>query len=285
MPFDPQQPGPNLPCRPGVGFKAQHFGDVMESPGPVAWLEVHAENYMGDGGRPLAQLRALRERFALSVHGVGLSIGGDAPLDADHVARLARLVHGIDPTEVSEHLAWSSHGGDYFNDLLPVPYTTERLNRIVAHIDEVQTAIGRRILLENPSLYVEFTTSTWAETDFLAEIAARSGCGLLLDVNNVHVSSTNRQADAHEYLKAFPLDLVGEIHLGGHDEQSDDTGAPLLIDSHDREVIDPVWDLYRGVIDRAGALPTLIEWDNDVPDWPVLAAEAGRAAAILEPAA
>jgi uncharacterized protein (UPF0276 family) len=278
-------PAPNLPPKAGVGYKPQHFAAITADPGAVGWLEIHAENYMGDGGRPLAQLRVLAERFAISVHGVGLSIGGDAPLDQAHLDRLAHLVRWLNPSEVSEHLAWSTHGAEFLNDLLPVPYTTGRLMRIADHIDEVQSRLGRRILLENPSVYLEFSESTWEETDFLSEIARRTGCGLLLDVNNVHVSATNRQTSAEAYLRAFPLAQVGEIHLGGHDVQTDETGAPLLIDSHDRDVADPVWALYRAVIAKAGALPTLIEWDNDVPDWPHLEAEAARAAAILEPAA
>jgi uncharacterized protein (UPF0276 family) len=275
----------NLPGRAGIGYKPQHFSALIADPGAVGWLEVHAENYMGDGGRPLAQLRVLAERFAISVHGVGLSIGGDAALDEEHLNRLAHLVKWLNPAEVSEHLAWSTHGAEFLNDLLPVPYTTARLARIAEHIDRVQTRLGRRILLENPSVYLDFAESTWAETAFLDEIARRSGCGLLLDVNNVHVSSTNRHGDADAYLAAFPMARIGEIHLGGHDVQTDETGAPLLIDSHDRDVADPVWGLYRGVIAREGPLPTLIEWDNDVPGWPVLEAEAGRAAAILEAAA
>ncbi|WP_309663273.1 DUF692 domain-containing protein [Tabrizicola sp.] len=272
----------SLPPRPGVGYKPQHFADLLAAPAPVGWLEIHAENYMGEGGRPLAQLRHLAERFPISVHGVGLSIGGEGRLDADHLARLKHLCGWLNPASFSEHLAWSTHEGSFLNDLLPLPYTEATLSRVVAHIDEVQEVLGRRMLLENPSTYVAFAETTMAEVDFLSEIAQRSGCGLLLDVNNVYVSGTNQNYDPLGYVQAFPLQHVGEIHLGGHHVDADDNGNPLLIDSHGTEVVDPVWALYAQVIALGGPRPTLIEWDNDVPAWPVLAAEAARAAAVLE---
>ncbi|MDY6860225.1 MAG: DUF692 domain-containing protein [Pseudomonadota bacterium] len=271
-----------LPDRPGVGYKPQHFAAIMDAPAPVEWFEIHAENYMGDGGRPLAQLGHLAERFAISVHGVGLSIGGEAPLDRDHLARLKHLTGWLQPARFSEHLAWSTHDTQFLNDLLPLPYTARTLTRVADHIDQVQDALGRQMLLENPSTYLAFAESDMPETAFLAEIARRTGCGLLLDVNNVFVSATNQQTDPRAYIDAFPLHLVGEIHLGGHDEDADDHGAPLLIDSHGATVVDPVWALYAYTIARTGPRPTLIEWDNDVPDWPVLAAEAARAAAVLD---
>ena len=271
-----------LPNRPGVGYKAQHFSAIMDDPGAVAWLEIHAENYMGMGGRPLAQLRHLAERFAFSVHGVGLSIGGEAPLDQDHLDRLKTLVGWLQPARFSEHLAWSTHESHFLNDLLPLPYTQATLTRVCDHIDQVQEVLGRQMLLENPSTYLAFAETEMDETDFLAEIARRTGCGLLLDVNNVFVSATNQQLDARSYIDAFPLDQVGEIHLGGHDEDADETGAPLLIDSHGKPVVDPVWALYNYTIAKSGPRPTLIEWDNDVPDWPELEAEAARAAKILD---
>lgn len=270
-----------LPATPGVGYKPQHYSDVMAAPGPVTWLEVHAENYMGDGGRPLAQLRALAERFAISVHGVGLSIGGEGPLDADHLDRLAKLVGWLEPQSFSEHLAWSTHDMGFLNDLLPLPYIEATLTRVCEHIDQVQTRLGRKMLLENPSTYLAFDASEMSEIDFLREIVARTGCGLLLDVNNVFVSATNQQTDAQSYIDAFPLEHVGEIHLGGHDEEADEHGAPLLIDSHGKPVVDPVWALYSHTIARGGRKPTLIEWDNDVPDWPTLRAEAERADTAL----
>ncbi|MCB2135821.1 MAG: DUF692 domain-containing protein [Rhodobacteraceae bacterium] len=271
-----------LPARPGVGYKAQHFSNIIDRADPVKWLEIHAENYMGDGGRPLAQLRHLAERFPISVHGVGLSIGGEGPLDKDHLARLKTLCAWLDPASFSEHLAWSTHDTEFLNDLLPVPYTAETLARVADHIDEVQDHVGRRMLLENPSVYVNFTETNMGEIEFLSEIAKRTGCGLLLDVNNVYVSCTNRQTDPYDYIDRFPHHLVGEIHLGGHDEDADDMGARLLIDAHGSEVVDPVWQLYDHTIRKGGPKPTLIEWDNDVPDWPVLAEEATRAARILD---
>ncbi len=273
-----------LPDAPGVGYKPQHFSDLLDNPHSVAWLEIHAENYMGDGGRPIAQLRHLAERFPISVHGVGLSIGGEGPLDADHLARLKHLLGWLQPASFSEHLAWSTHDSHFLNDLLPLPYTNATLSRVCDHIDEVQDVVGRRMLLENPSTYLGFAESDMAEVDFLSEIARRTGCGLLFDVNNVFVSATNQKTDPLSYIDAFPLAQVGEIHLGGHDEDMDETGATLLIDSHGREVVDPVWALYEHTIARGGPKPTLIEWDTDVPDWPVLAAEADRAAPILQAA-
>lgn len=277
--------GSELPARAGVGFKPMHFRDILTAARPVGFFEVHAENYMGAGGPPHAHLRALRERYALSIHGVGLSIGSMQPLDRDHLARLKTLCDRYQPESFSEHLAWSSHGGVYFNDLLPLPYTPQTLARVAEHIDQVQTTLGRTMLLENPSAYVGIADSTIAEVEFLAEVANRTGCGLLLDVNNVFVSATNHGMQALSYLETFPLDRVREIHLGGHDEETGDAGAPLLIDAHGSAVADAVWALYALVIARTGPLPTLIEWDNDVPDWPTLRAEAAAAEQILAGAA
>ena len=271
----------HLPDRPGVGYKPQHFSDIMSDPAPVEWLEIHAENYMGDGGRPLAQLRHLAEKFPISVHGVGLSIGGETPLDTDHLARLKHLIGWLKPASFSEHLAWSTHDGHFMNDLLPLPYTNATLTRVCDHIDQVQNTVDRKMLLENPSTYLAFAETTMSEIEFLTEIVRRTGCGLLLDVNNVFVSATNQQTDPMSYINDFPMAAVGEIHLGGHDEDADDQGAPLLIDSHGKPVVDPVWALFAHTISVAGTKPTLIEWDNDVPDWPVLAAEAARADKIL----
>lgn len=275
----------HLPTRPGVGYKPQHFSDILANPGPVGWLEIHAENYMGAGGRPLAQLRHLAMRFPISVHGVGLSIGGEGPLDPDHLQRLRTLCDWLNPASFSEHLAWSTHDGAFLNDLLPLPYTAATLNRVCDHIDHVQSTLRRHMLLENPSTYLAFAESDMDEITFLAEIARRTGCGLLLDVNNVFVSATNQATDPLSYITAFPLHAVGEIHLGGHDVDADDHGAPLLIDSHGAPVVDPVWQLYAQTIALSGPKPTLIEWDNDVPDWPVLLAETIRAAAVLDPVA
>lgn len=271
-----------LPRGAGVGFKPEHFDAILADPAaPIAFLEVHAENYMGAGGRPHAQLAALRERFALSIHGVGLSIGGEAPMDKAHLARLKALIERYRPESFSEHLAWSSHGGAFFNDLLPLPYTPATLARVGDHIAEVQDTLGCRMLLENPSTYVRFEDSTIGEVDFLGALVARTGCGLLLDINNVFVSAVNHGTDGRAYLADFPLEAVGEIHLGGHDEEADETGAPLLIDAHGSPVADPVWALFAEVIARTGPLSSLIEWDNDVPAWPALRAEAARAGSVL----
>ncbi|WP_170592355.1 MNIO family bufferin maturase [Ruegeria arenilitoris] len=271
-----------LPAAPGVGYKPQHYAEILDQPDPVGWLEIHAENYMGDGGRPLAQLRHLSERFPISVHGVGLSIGGEGPLDAEHLVRLKHLVGWLNPASFSEHLAWSTHDSQFLNDLLPLPYTDATLARICDHIDQVQETVGRQMLLENPSSYLAFSESTWSEPDFLREVARRTGCGLLLDVNNVFVSATNLNYSPQAYIDAYPLDQVGEIHLGGHDEDQDDHGQPLLIDSHGRAVVDPVWALLDYVLDQSGPKPVLIEWDNDVPDWSTLRSEAERAQSALD---
>jgi uncharacterized protein (UPF0276 family) len=271
----------SLPLLPGLGYKPQHFSQLLDDPAPVGWLEIHAENYMGDGGRPLAQLRALAERFPISVHGVGLSIGGETHLDPDHLARLKHLLGWLNPASFSEHLAWSTHDSHFLNDLLPLPYTAATLTRVCDHIDEVQHTLDRSMLLENPSSYLAFAESTWSETDFLREITRRTGCGLLLDVNNVFVSATNLGYAPQDYIADYPLGAVGEIHLGGHDTDHDDHGAPLLIDSHGRAVADPVWSLLDMTLDRSGPKPLLIEWDTDVPDWPVLREETRRAATAL----
>jgi len=270
----------HLPARAGVGFKPEHFAAIRQNAHPIAFFEVHAENYMGAGGLPHAQLSALRSDHAISVHGVGLSIGGARALDANHLARLRLLCDRYQPESFSEHLAWSSHGAEYLNDLLPLPYTEETLATVCTHVDQVQERLGRRMLLENPATYVLFADSAIPETEFLAEIAVRTGCGLLLDINNVFVSCTNHRSDPRAYLADYPMQAVGEIHLGGHDAEDLPSG-PLLIDSHGRTVADPVWTLYAEVIARIGPRPTLVEWDNDLPDWPVLAAEAARADQIL----
>ena len=279
--LDNSRPFKTLPNAPGVGYKPQHFQSLMADHGTVEWIEVHAENYMGDGGRPHAQLRALGEKFALSVHGVGLSIGGETPLDVDHLNRLKRLCDATNPASFSEHLAWSTHGAEFMNDLLPLPYTPATLERVARHIDQVQTHLGRQMLLENPSSYLVFAESTMSETDFLRALVQRTGCGLLLDVNNVFISATNLNVSAQDYIADYPLEAVHEIHVGGHDEDHDDSGAPLLIDSHGKPVADPVWALLDLTLAKTGPKPVLVEWDNDVPDWPILRAEAERAALAL----
>ena len=274
-----------LPRRAGVGFKPEHFAAINAASQPIGFFEVHAENYMGAGGPPHAQLGRLRQDYALSIHGVGLSIGSMQPLDADHLARLKIVCDRYEPESFSEHLAWSTHDTTYLNDLLPLPYTESTLAQVCDHIDEVQTLLGRQMLLENPATYLLFEESTIEETDFLSEVARRTGCGLLLDVNNVFVAATNHRLDPRDYLKRFPVQWVREIHLSGHSETTDDAGAPLLIDSHDTPVKDPVWDLYEELIAHTGPIASLVEWDNDIPEWPVLRAEAHAADAILRRAA
>lgn len=274
---------PQLPRTTGLGFKPEHYRDIMASPRAVGFFEVHAENYMGDGGAPHAMLTALRADHALSIHGVGLSIGGAGGLNYDHLARLRKLIDRYQPESFSEHLAWSSHGAAWLSDLLPLPYTQETLTTISAHINQVQDRLGCRMLLENPATYVTFDSSTYSETDFLKELVRRTGCGLLLDINNVFVSATNHRFDASAYLADFPLAAVGEIHLAGHDEEQLPSG-PLLIDSHGTAVAGPVWALYKDVLDQTGPLPTLIEWDNDVPDFAALLDEAMQADALLKKA-
>lgn len=268
----------------GIGLKPQHYRDIHASPPALGFLEIHAENYMGAGGPPHVWLERLRAHYQLSVHGVGLSIGGDGPLDPDHLARLKILLTRYEPESFSEHLAWSSHDGVYLNDLLPVPYDGATLARVCAHIDEVQETLGRRMLLENPATYVTFETSDRGEIDFLREVVDRTGCGLLLDVNNVFVSATNHAYSAAAYLDAFPHAHVGEIHLAGYAEDTDDDGAPLLIDAHGTPVADPVWRLYARVLARTGPIATLIEWDSDVPDLAVLLGEARRAEVLMRQA-
>lgn len=278
---DRSGPPVGLLPRAGVGLKPQHYDDILTTKPDIGWFEVHAENYMGAGGPPHHFLTDIRERYPLSLHGVGLSIGGAGPLDRAHLARLKSLHDRYEPALFSEHLAWSTHGQSYFPDLLPLPYTRETLQLVCDHIDELQNALGRTMLLENPATYVAFETSTLSELDFLSEVVRRTGCGLLLDVNNVFVSATNQGYSAEAYLDAFPVGAVGEIHLAGHAQDTDETGARLLIDAHDRQVCRAVWDLYRRALALTGPVPTLIEWDNDVPAWPVLLAEAQAADAVM----
>ncbi|MFB9267440.1 DUF692 domain-containing protein [Bradyrhizobium erythrophlei] len=270
-----------IPPRGGVGLKAEHYRTIIETLPDIGFFEVHAENYMGAGGPPHRYLAAIRERYKLSLHGVGLSIGADRPLDAEHLQRLKRLIERYRPGLFSEHLAWSSHETWFLNDLLPVPYTTETLARVADHIDQVQNTLGRQMLLENPSTYLAFAESTYSEIDFIAEVVRSTGCGLLLDVNNVYVASTNQQWDPVAYIDAYPLAHVQEIHLAGYTREADDKGRPLLIDTHNRLVDEIVWDLYAHAVGLIGPVPTLIEWDADVPAWSTLKQEADRAEAIM----
>jgi hypothetical protein len=247
-----------------------------------AFIEVHAENYMGAGGAPHAWLTRVRERKPLSIHGVGLSIGADAALDQAHLDRLVRLLDRYQPEAFSEHLAWSTHGGYFLNDLLPLVYDWVTLDRVCAHIDQVQERLRRQMLLENPSTYFEFEASSMTEPEFLARVVERTGCGLLLDVNNIYVSCRNNQRDANAYLEAIPISAIGEIHLAGHSEESDSNGETLLIDNHGAPVAAAVWDLYAKVIAETGPIATLIEWDTDVPTYEILRAEARHADRVLD---
>ena len=270
-----------LPLRAGLGLKPEHFRDILDTRPDLGFFEVHAENYMVDGGPFHHYLGVIRRDYALSIHGVGLSIGGESPLDEAHLDRLAALLERYAPQSFSEHLAWSSHGENFLNDLLPVPYHAATLARVCAHIDRVQERLGRRMLLENPATYVEFAASTMSETDFIGEVVRRTGCGLLLDVNNVYVSCTNHGRDPYACIDALPLRATGEIHLAGFARDTDAAGDPLLIDSHGAPVAQAVWNLYRYTLARTGPLPTLIERDNDIPDFPVLFAEARQADGLL----
>ena len=267
-------PVTKLPQRAGLGLKPEHYAEILETRPDIGFFEVHAENYMGDGGPPHRYLAAIREHYPLSLHGVGLSIGGSAPLDKAHLKRLSRLVELYRPESFSEHLAWSTHESAYLNDLLPLPYTAATLANVIAHVEEVQQVLGRAMLLENPSTYVLFEESTIDEIDFLTRVAAQTGCGLLLDVNNVMVSSVNHGLDPIAYIDRFPTELVGEIHLAGYDEAVDEAGARLLIDAHGSRVSPDVFALFEHTLAKAGPRPVLVEWDNNVPDFMTLADEA-----------
>lgn len=270
-----------LPRAGGVGLKPEHFRTILDTRPAIGFFEIHAENYMVAGGPFHHYLERIRADYPLSIHGVGLSIGGAGPLDEAHLDRLAMLLDRYQPESFSEHLAWSSHNDIFFNDLLPAPYHAGTLACVCDHIDRVQERLGRRMLLENPATYVEFASSTMAEADFIAEVVRRTGCGLLLDVNNAHIACVNHHRDASAYLSALPLAAVGQIHLAGYAEDADAAGAPLLIDSHGAPVANVVWELYDDAISLLGPQPTLIERDNDIPAFAVLAAEAWQAEAIM----
>ena len=265
----------------GAGLKPEHADDILNGTRRVNFFEIHAENYMGDGGPPHHLLQRIRGDYPLSIHGVGLSIGGIAPLDREHLARLKRLIDIYQPALFSEHLAWSSHDGVFLNDLLPLPYNGISLAHVCAHVSQVQDTIGMRMLLENPSTYVAFGATSMPEIEFLSAVAQRTGCGLLLDVNNVHISAINHGFDAAAYIDAFPMQRVDEFHLAGFAEDRDSEGMQLLIDDHGRPVADIVWDLYRRALAGPRLAPTLIEWDNNVPPFAVLANEVARARELM----
>jgi uncharacterized protein len=275
-------PAYSISSRVGTSFKHEHLRAILADGKRDRFFEVHAENYMGAGGPPHAALNQIRHDYPVSLHGVCMSIGGPQPLDKMHLQRFKGLVDRYEPALVSEHLAWSTHGTTYFNDLLPLPYTAATLTHVADHIDQVQEALGCQLLLENPSTYLIFLESTMSETLFIAELVRRTGCGLLLDINNVFVPAANHGFAARDYLSDFPLEYVGEVHLAGHAQQADDEGELLLIDSHDRPVADGVWKLFDVVIRERGPVPTLVEWDSDLPDWARLKAEAEAAQTIID---
>ncbi|MBI1260887.1 MAG: DUF692 family protein [Rhizobiales bacterium] len=270
-----------IPARAGIGLKPAHYAAILETQPDIGWFEVHAENYMGAGGAPHRYLETITARYPLSLHGVGLSLGSAGPLDRAHAKRLRALVDRYRPALVSEHLAWTRFGATHFNDLLPLPLTDETLALVRAHVDETQQILGRQMLIENPSTYVRFDGPQMSEPDFLVALAEATGCGLLIDVNNVQVSSVNHMRDARAWLDAIPGALVHEVHLAGHAIEMIG-GERLLIDNHGGRVSDAVMALYRRFVERVGSQPTLIEWDMDVPSLDVLLEEAVRAERVLD---
>jgi len=258
-----------IPVSAGIGLRSQHYNDVLETHPTVGWFEVHSENYFGKGGAPLLYLEKIREDYPISLHGVGMSLGSVDVLDGQHLAQLKRLIDRIEPGLVSEHLSWGSFGGDYLNDLAPLPYTEEALLHMANRIAQAQDFIGRQILVENPSSYLEYQHSSYKEQDFLNELSRRTGCGILLDVNNAYVSCHNHGWDALDYLQGIAADRVGEIHLAGHTVNRV-AGMDILIDTHNQPVCADVWALYETALQVVGAKPTLIEWDTDVPALSVL---------------
>ena len=269
----------SLPVQAGIGLRAPHLRRVLDERPPVAWFEVHSENYFAAGGPALAALESVRRDYPLSLHGVGMSLGSADTPDPIHLRKLKALIERIDPAAISEHLCWSSIGGRWLNDLLPLPYTGEALNTVCAHIDQVQETIGRPLLIENVSSYLRFLPEDMPEWAFVAEVARRTGCGLLLDVNNIHVSAVNHGFAADDFLAGIPVGTVHEIHLAGYE-----TVDGLLIDTHSRPVYPEVWALYRRALARFGPQPTLIEWDQDIPELDVLLGEAATAQAFLDAA-
>jgi len=273
-----------IPAKAGIGLRFQHHQVVLDAAPDVAWMEVHTENYMG-GGTPLAYLDSIRRDFPISLHGVGLSLGSAEGLDAAHIERIRKVAERIEPGLMSEHIAWSVVDGTYLADLLPLPMTEEALAVVCRHVDQVQSALRRRILVENPSTYLRFAHSTIPEWEFMAAVAQRTGCGILCDVNNIFVSAHNHGFDAAAYLAALPVAAVGEVHLAGHSVRALADGSTVRIDDHASRVIAEVWALYRIALAQFGAVPTLIEWDNDIPPLDVLVGEAAHAGTLMAEAA
>ena len=270
-----------IPAKAGIGLRFQHHQAVLDVAPDVAWMEVHTENYMG-GGTPLRYLDAIRCEYPISLHGVGLSLGSAEGLDPAHLERIRRVAERIEPALMSEHIAWSVTDGTYLADLLPLPMTEESLSVVCRHVDQVQSHMKRRILVENPSTYLRFCHSTIPEWEFMSAVAERTGCGILCDVNNIYVSVCNHGWDPSTYLAALPRAAIGEIHLAGHSVRQLEGGRTLRIDDHGSRVIPEVWELYAEALARFGAIPTLIEWDTNLPALAVLVDEAARAAALLD---
>jgi uncharacterized protein (UPF0276 family) len=266
-----------IPAKAGIGLRAQHYRELLNTLPGTGWLEAHSENYFGAGGPPLYFLEQLRSHYPLSLHGVGLSLGSADPLNLDHLGKLKSLVERFEPSLVSEHLVWSSVAGRYLNDLLPLPYTMEALRHVCDRIAATQEFLGRQILIENVSSYLQFEASDIPEWEFLAEVYRRSGCGILLDVNNIYVNAVNHGFDPINYLQAVPVEAVQEIHLAGFERYDD-----ILIDTHGKPVYPEVWDLYRETVLRFGRVPSLIEWDTNIPALSILLEEARKADVILE---
>ena len=266
-----------IPVKTGIGLRAPHYREMMNNHPDVGWLEVHSENFFGPGGHPLHVLELLRPHYPLSLHGVGLFPGSTQPPDKEHLKKIKSLIHRFDPFLVSEHLCWGSVPGRVLNDLLPLPYTPEALELTCCHISQIQDFLGRRILIENVSTYMQFKQSEILEWDFIVEVSLRTGCGILLDINNIYVNSVNHSFDPLTYLDAIPPDSIGEIHLAGFEKNAD-----CLIDTHSRPVFEPVWDLYKHAIKHLSAAPTLIEWDADIPGLDILLGEARKADSLME---
>ncbi|MBL8642986.1 MAG: DUF692 domain-containing protein [Rhodospirillaceae bacterium] len=277
-------PATTIPAAAGVGLRLQHMpllaNDPDDAPRRAAWLEIHSENFLNAGGARRAMLQEIAARYPISCHGVGLSLGSAQGLDAAHLERLKNLFTWAKPALISEHLSWSVVDGAYLNDLLPLPYTTDALKTVGDNISRAQDAFGRKILIENPSSYLQFAASSMPEYEFLARLAENTGCGLLLDVNNIYVSAANNGFDAGRYIANIPANVVGEIHLAGHSIE-DEGDNRVLVDTHSTYVCDPVWALYRATLDHVGVVPTLIEWDLDVPAFEELQAEAARAQGFM----
>ncbi|MGR9086506.1 MAG: MNIO family bufferin maturase [Gammaproteobacteria bacterium] len=271
----------SIPASAGIGLRSRHVREILDGRAKVAWFEVHSENYFSKGGAPLRELERIRADYPISLHGVGLSLGSVDPADRSYLASLKRLIERIEPALVSDHLSWSSFGGVFLNDLLPLPYHRESLKHMVERVQRTQDALGRQILIENPSSYLEYRHSTFTESEFLVELSRRSGCGILLDINNVYVSCQNHGWNAQHYLRGIPGDWVGEIHLGGHTVNRW-AGGEIWLDTHNRPVCDEVWRLYETALWLMGPKPTLIEWDADIPELDVLQGEASKAEMFLE---